>query len=199
MKFSKNDIKFYPIIDNIALSKKLINAGVKFLQVRVKNNKDKVAEIVKELIQYDVKIIVNDWLDICKEYNCAGIHLGQDDLLKFKREDLDEKFILGISTHSFSEIDNALKYKPDYLAFGSIFPTTSKKIPPKPQGLEMLKKVRKYVKIPLVAIGGINEKNIADVYETGVDGISVIEMAKNPNIEQILSTIFQKTGDFLRK
>lgn len=103
------------------------------------------------------------------------MHLGQEDI-----NTADIKMIfkaglrLGISTHSYYEVARAHSLKPSYMACGPIFSTTSKMMPFVPQGLIQLKRWRRTLDYPLVAIGGINLERLPDVLMTNVDGIALI-------------------------
>ncbi|MFP3525653.1 thiamine phosphate synthase, partial [Pantoea sp. SIMBA_072] len=95
---------------------------------------------------------------------------------------------LGISTHSYTELLIAQAYKPSYIALGHIFPTQTKTMPSKPQGLQRLRRYAALLaptNIPTVAIGGISLERVAPVTATGVNGIAVVSaITAARNVEQ---------------
>jgi thiamine-phosphate pyrophosphorylase len=159
--------------------KSAVAAGVKIVQLRDKKASKKQYLAQARKISRIVKgtgaaFIVNDHIDICKEVDADGIHLGQDDPpVSIARSILGEDKIIGFSTHSFKQAVNAEKAGADYISVGPIFPTPSKE-GVLPVGLKLLKKVKQRVKIPIVAIGGINDSNIYNVKRAGVKRAAVI-------------------------
>ncbi len=177
-------LQLYPIVDRADFLKKLL--GVKICQLRIKDleREDLEAEIKKGIEiskELGINLFINDYFELAKKHNAFGVHLGQEDLLKYDRNELLESGLrLGISTHSYFELATALGYHPSYVAFGPIYFTTLKAMQFSPQGVEKLKIIRKLVKLPLVAIGGITLEKLDEILEGGVDFISVIsDISKN--------------------
>lgn len=180
--------KIYPITDtrlskisHAAQVKKLIAGGADFIQLREKyaSPKEFYAEAEKALQiarEKGVKIIINDRVDIALALKADGIHLGQDDLLpEAARKILGENAIIGFSTHSIEQVVEAVKMPIDYLAIGPIFATKTKENPDEIVGLDGLKKVREAIgDFPLVAIGGIDSANLAEVFANGADSCAII-------------------------
>jgi thiamine-phosphate pyrophosphorylase len=135
-----------------------------------------IAKEVKEVTdKYNIPLIINDRLDIALAVDAAGVHLGQSDMsIEVARKILGEEKIIGISAGNLEEALEAEKSGADYLGIGAIFYTGTKKDIDEPIGLEGLKEIINKIKIPSVAIGGINKDNTEDVIKTGVNGISVI-------------------------
>ncbi|HMQ03583.1 MAG TPA: thiamine phosphate synthase [Pyrinomonadaceae bacterium] len=123
-----------------------------------------------------VRIIVNDRADIAMMSGADGVHLGQADLPPAHvREIMGPNAIIGLSTHDLAQVKAALAEPVDYIAFGPIFPTLTKEKPDPTVGLALLKEARRVANdLPLVAIGGLNEDNIASVFEAGADSVAVI-------------------------
>ncbi|HRE31613.1 MAG TPA: thiamine phosphate synthase, partial [Candidatus Berkiella sp.] len=95
------------------------------------------------------------------KHKAYGVHLGQEDIHHCDINAIKEAGLrLGISTHSLSELARAKSVQPSYIAFGPIFPTTTKVMTFPAQGLIKLKQWRKWVNEPLVAIGGITTVNL---------------------------------------
>jgi thiamine-phosphate pyrophosphorylase len=119
--------------------------------------------------------IVNDRLDVALACGADGIHLGQDDLgADVARQLTPPGFIIGISVGTLGEAVRAEQGGADYLALSPVFPTASKNDAGPGHGLEVLREIRKYVAIPVIAIGGITTGNVDDVITAGADGVAVI-------------------------
>ncbi len=147
----------------------------------------KAIELAREL---NVKLIINDRVDIALAVGADGVHLGQDDLpATAARELLGDKAIIGYSTHNFEQARAALDLPIDYVAIGPIFPTSSKKDTEPVLGLENLRKVRDVLGvIPLVAIGGITRINAREVLAAGADSVAVISALQTQPDDITLST-----------
>ncbi len=130
--------------------------------------------------------LVNDRVDVALAAGAHGVHLGQEDLpVGEARKMMGAKAVLGVSAGSVEEAVAAEREGADYLGVGPVFPTPSKPDAGRPLGLEGLRAVRGAVRIPLVAIGGINEDNLEGVFEAGADGIAVISaVVSAPDMEK---------------
>ena len=118
--------------------------------------------------------IVNDRVDLALAVEADGVHVGQDDLpAREARRLLRPGMLLGVSTHDEDQARRARDDGADYVAVGSMFPTGSK---PGFQlvGPELLRRVRRELAVPLVAIGGITVDNVAEVIRAGADAVAVI-------------------------
>jgi thiamine-phosphate pyrophosphorylase len=179
----------YPIVDTlgdrklspVALAQAMLDAGVRFLQLRVKDEPARrfveIARAVKAVTDgYHARLIINDRADIAKLIDAAGVHLGQDDLPpRAAREILGPNTIIGFSTHNVAQAEAAAREGfADYIGFGPIYPTTSKERADPVQGLEGLRLVRSHVKLPIVAIGGIAAGTMRDVLAAGADAVAMI-------------------------
>ena len=165
--------------DEVQVVAAAIRGGVRMIQVRDKQqSKTVVLAVARKLRDLcagkGVLFIVNDHLDIALAVNADGIHLGQDDLPPAEaRRILPMGMLIGCSTHSMAEAVRAQANGADYVAVGSIYPTTSKERF-KLVGLETLRRTRSRVSIPLIAIGGISHTNVQEVMRAGADGAAVI-------------------------
>jgi len=188
-----------PEFDTIKEYKKFVKQLCKFapdiVQLRIKNKSDKffyntAVEIKKILTRYKIPFVINDRIDIAILVNADGVHLGQDDLPVEKARSIVERlklkdFIIGHSTHSIEQAMKALKLPLDYIAIGPVFPTETKS-EYQPIGIDVVKKVKLLAekkKIPVVAIGGINQNNIELVKNTKVDAVAVVSVLKELNSE----------------
>lgn len=191
-RFNKDDDGFekcphrlglYPVVNSSEWIERLCKAGVKTMQLRIKNatDKDALFKEIKRSVdlgrQYDARVFIDDYWDLAIKAEAYGVHLGQEDLttanlVKIKISGLR----LGVSTHGYAEIARALLIKPSYVALGHIFPTMSKDMPSAPQGVKRLKE---YVELldrdyPTVAIGGIKLDNLQGVLDSNVGSVAVI-------------------------
>jgi thiamine-phosphate pyrophosphorylase len=180
--------RVYPITDR-AISglthqeqvEAFIEGGARFIQVRDKTASsldlfDSVKQCLKITKRNNVKMIVNDRVDIALILKSDGVHLGQDDLPPTEaRRLLGDEAIIGFSTHNLDQVRDALDLPIDYLAFGPIYATGSKADHDPVVGLEMLKRARGAVKdFPLVAIGGIDLANLNSILNAGADSAAMI-------------------------
>ena len=187
--------KIYPITDvsitklsHLEQVKQLIAGGAKLIQLREKyaspNEFYESAQEVMDFVQQtEVKIIINDRIDIALAVKADGVHLGQDDLSPASaRELLGEDAIIGFSTHDVAQAIEATKFPLDYVAIGPIFATTTKENPDAVIGIDGLKSVRNAIgNFPLVAIGGIDFENYHAVLENGADSVAIISAILKPN------------------
>ena len=105
----------------------------------------------------------------------AGVHLGQDDLpVAAARRLLGPDKLIGLSTHNAAQVEQAASEPVDYLAFGPIFPSSTKAEHEPIVGCAGLRAARRLTSKPLVAIGGITPENAAQVIESGADSLAVI-------------------------
>jgi thiamine-phosphate pyrophosphorylase len=157
----------------------LLEAGVTVLQLRVKAMAPseflELAQWVRaETRGRGCKLIVNDRVDIALACDADGVHLGQEDLpLAAGRKLMGDK-IIGISTHAIDQAREAEQNGADYVGFGPMFGTTTKATGYSARGVEMLRQIHAAVKIPIVAIGGINEQNVRQVWQAGADSAAII-------------------------
>ena len=171
---SPNEIKrkFYENLENV-----LSYGNVKFFQLRVKKlrkkNLIKIAKKIRKITQkHKVKLIINDDYSLVPKIGADGCHMGQGDgSFIIARKKLKKK-VLGITCHdSIILAKKALKFKPDYLAFGSFFKSKLKPSA-KIANLRILKEVRN-IKKPIVVIGGINNLNYKKLLKLGAKYIAL--------------------------
>jgi len=165
--------------DLLEFARELAAAGVTLVQYR--NKRGSTLEILsqarelKRVIGTRVQLIMNDRADLCLAAGFDGVHLGQDDFSAWgARQVLGEDKIIGFSTHNLEQAMAAEADVADYIAIGPIFATRSKTKPDPVVGLAGLKEVRKRVRKPLVAIGGISRSNCQQVIAAGADSVAVI-------------------------
>jgi thiamine-phosphate pyrophosphorylase len=199
--------RLYPIIDTLGdprrshvdLAQRVLAAGVGLLQLRVKDCPTRqfveIARAVKSLAdQHDAQLIVNDRADVAKLIEAAGVHLGQSDLpADAARQVLGPTKVIGVSTHSLDEAAAAARQGvADYLGFGPIFPTTSKRKLDPVQGLDGLRQARRAVRLPIVAIGGITATSMPAVLSAGADAVAMIgEIVRADDVTTMVRSLMQ--------
>jgi len=163
----------------IDVASQAIQGGAKTIQLRDKlQSKRELLPIAQQLrnlcAEHDVLFIVNDYLDLALATDADGLHLGQNDLpIGVARKLLPIDKILGCSTTTVNQAIAAQSEGADYVAVGSIYPTTSKEMV-EVVGLDRLRQIRQAVTLPLIAIGGITKDNVAEVMAAGADSVAVI-------------------------
>jgi thiamine-phosphate pyrophosphorylase len=181
-----SDIDFYFITDSNLSRKGIISdvndaikAGCKIIQYREKNKDFDTmvyeAKSLKKKCKDKAIFLINDRLDVALAIDADGIHIGKADVsFKDVRKLLGDKKIIGISIDNVKEAIDAEIAGADYVGLGPIFETSTKKDAGSPCGIKMLKNVRKNIMIPIVAIGGITKKNVAEVIRNGADAAAAV-------------------------
>lgn len=182
------DYSLYLITDDVYLDnpdifmvlEDCIKAGITALQYRAKNKTGR--EMLKECGKlrdltgrYDIPFIVNDRLDLALAVDADGVHLGQEDLpFETAKKYMGDK-IIGISATSYKEGEEAIIKEADYIGLGPVFATTTKKDASPPCGAGTLSRLKaEFPDVRVVAIGGIDLNNAAEVIKAGTDGLAII-------------------------
>ena len=167
-----NNKKFIYLISPLKINKSFYNdlievlkyKKVGFFQLRLKKENFKkkllIGKKIKKICKkYDVKFLINDDVNLSKKLNADGCHLGQKDMNIFEARKLIGKKIIGITCHNSIKLANiAVNNKADYIALGAFYSSKTKKVKYRAP-TRILKQVRKIIKTPIVAIGGINSSN----------------------------------------
>jgi thiamine-phosphate pyrophosphorylase len=173
------DRQFLAGRDEMDVARQIIEGGAGIIQLRDKQSEKgqllRVAQMLKELCsEAGVLFIINDYLDLAMAADADGLHIGQEDLpLPVVRRQLPIDKIVGCSVTTLTQARRAQNEGADYIAVGSIFPTTTKKRAAV-AGVDVLKEVRRLVSAPIVAIGGMNQSNVGQAVVAGADAIAVI-------------------------
>ena len=163
---------------NISDVKNALKAGVKVIQYRDKHASTK--EMFEEALKLkklckDAIFLINDRIDIALAVEADGVHIGNDDMpYGVARRLLGKKKIIGVTVHNVKEAVEAQKLGADYLGVSPIFSTDTKKDAGIPVGVELIKKIKKCISIPIIAIGGINLSNASGVIQADADGLCAI-------------------------
>jgi thiamine-phosphate pyrophosphorylase len=162
------------------IARQALLQGIRTFQLRVKTSETGVfyelASTLAPVIHAAGGLfIVNDRCDVALAVGADGVHLGQEDLpVAEARALLGPAMLIGISTHNLVQALEAEALGADYLGFGPIFPSPTKRHPEPVVGIERLREVRVRVRLPIVAIGGINAANIRMVADAGSDAPAVL-------------------------
>ena len=154
-----------------------LEAGIRWVQYRRKGGTRRQfchdAKMLRDLTrQFGALLIVNDFADVAIAVDADGVHVGQDDLpLKETRRIMAGK-IVGVSTHNLDEATEAEKGGADYIGFGPIFPTVTKDAG-MPKGPGAIAEIKRFMSIPIIAIGGIVPGNVTQVFSAGCDGVAI--------------------------
>lgn len=166
-----------------------VEGGVTMVQIREKHHDVRTflarAQLAKTILSgTNVPLIINDRLDVALAVNADGLHLGQSDMpALLARNLLGKDKIIGLTVENMQQLEEAQSWPLDYLGISTVFPTQTKTDTQFNWGLDGLKKACEISALPLVAIGGINEKNLSSVANTGVAGIALVSaicQAKSP-------------------
>jgi len=182
----------YPIVDGAAWIRRLLPAGVRLVQLRVKDRptgelRAEIRESKALCARAGAQLIVNDHWALALEAGCDFVHLGQGDLDTADVPALRRAGVrIGISTHDDAELARALALAPDYVALGPIYPTLLKVMAFAPQGLARIGEWKRRIgAIPLVAIGGITLERLPGVLAAGADCAAVVtDIVRNPAPEE---------------
>ncbi|QTL40150.1 thiamine phosphate synthase [Xenorhabdus budapestensis] len=178
---TEHRLGLYPVVDSLMWIERLLEAGVRTLQLRIKDMpEEQMEDDIRQAItlgnKYNARLFINDYWRLAIKHHAYGVHLGQEDLDIADLQAIQQAGLrLGISTHNEQELARAKALRPSYIALGHIFPTTTKEMPSSPQGLIALKhQVEITPEFPTVAIGGISLERVPDVVATGVGGVALV-------------------------
>ena len=184
--FSKRYLALYAVTDNRWLKKderiaskveEAILGGATIVQLREKGVDRRVMiedaeQCLRVCRSYGVPLIINDDVSVASEVGADGVHLGQDDVSANEaRRTFDG--IIGVSAHNVAEAAKAFEDGADYIGCGAVFSTYTKSNT-NDLGVESLGKISEISKLPMVAIGGIDETNIRSLKGTGISGVAVV-------------------------
>ncbi|MDO6426047.1 thiamine phosphate synthase [Thalassotalea sp. 1_MG-2023] len=177
----EQSLGLYPVVDSVEWLKKLLPLNLEIIQLRLKNLSDEeldafIMQAVALSKHYKTRLFINDYWQLAIKHGAYGVHIGQEDLLEADLFAISQAGLrLGISTHGCYEFILAKNLKPSYLAIGAIFPTKTKNMTGQIQGINNLSHILTIAdNIPVVAIGGINQLNVEEVWKTGVDAVAVV-------------------------
>lgn len=156
-----------------------IRGGCTLVQLREKEASsgefyERALRLKKVTDYFHVPLIIDDRIDIMLAVDAAGVHLGQSDLpAEAARQIIGPDKILGVSARTVEDAENAESDGADYLGVGAVYPTTTKGDAEK-VSREELEKICSTVSIPVIAIGGLNARNIPSLEGSGISGVAVV-------------------------
>jgi len=166
--------------DLVAVVEAAVEGGVTAVQLRAKDlgTRDILVlarRLVERLEKRRIPLLVNDRVDVALAGGAAGVHLGQDDLPPADaRRLLGPDRIIGLSANTLREAQTAEAAGVDYIGLGPVYATATKVTGLPILGAEGLGWIRAKVRLPIVAIGGINETNARPLVEAGASGVAVV-------------------------
>ena len=157
-----------------------LQGGATCIQLREKNasTRDFVEEaqrIKAVMAPFRALLIINDRIDVALAVGADGVHIGQQDMpCEIVRKLMGPRALIGLSVETWEDVERAATLDADYLGVSPVFETPTKTDTKGHWGLEGLRRIRTATRLPLVAIGGLNTANAADVIRAGADSIAVV-------------------------
>jgi len=188
--------------DILPLIEAAVSAKVPLFQIREKLLPGRVLyELVTRAVEItrgsDTRLLVNDRSDIARATGADGVHLtGQSLPADVMRKIYGPEFLIGVSTHSREEARMARVRGADFVVFGPVFATESKREFGEPQGLEKLREITSELRgFPVVAIGGITLDNVAACFEAGASGVAAIRLLNDAerisSIVEVIRSVYR--------
>lgn len=181
LQFITNTDCKVPVKDQIFA---VIEGGCRWVQIRMKDaSDDEIKSVVNEImptcIEKEVFLILNDRVELAKELNVGGVHLGREDMPPSKaRMILGPAAVIGVTANTYSDIIAVSALDIDYYGIGPFRHTTTKKNLSPVLGIDGIRKIcyemeENHIEIPRVAVGGIGYDDILPLLEAGVNGVAV--------------------------
>lgn len=205
------DTSLYFITDSTGLTEERFlhiteeacKGGATIVQLREKNKStreylafaEKIHEITK---RYNIPLIIDDRVDVALAADAEGVHVGQSDMpVHIARKLMGEDKIVGATTKTVSQAEEAFSQGADYLGVGAIYPTTTK-VKTVLTSVETLSEIVKSVPIKVNAIGGLNKDNMHILRGTGIDGICVVSAIMKSQNPKLAAEVLKETFNELR-
>jgi thiamine-phosphate pyrophosphorylase len=185
------------------LTEVLVAHEIAFAQLRIKDAPvESIVPIARNLRRLTegttTKLIINDDPVLAAEISADGVHIGQNDMpYRDARKIVGDNAVIGISTHSVNQVEQACALCPDYIGIGPVFPTPTKKVPDPVIGIETMRSMLSMATVPAVAIGGITLANLPDVLAAGVRNFCMVRpLNQSREPEKVLIEILKIYRDF---
>lgn len=181
LQFITNTKAPTPVVDQVMA---VIEGGGRWIQIRMKDASDedikKVVEAVKpKCIETGAFLLLNDRVELAKELNVGGVHLGKEDMPVSKaRMILGPAAVIGVTANTFADVAAVSNLDIDYYGLGPYAATDTKENLSPILGLDGIRKIcfemeEKQIQIPHVAVGGIKLEDVLPLLEAGVNGVAV--------------------------
>jgi thiamine-phosphate pyrophosphorylase len=208
-----HDLRVYVVTDRqlagrrgiASVCRAALEAGVRTIQLREKDTpRDEVVRAAREILaltrSFGARLFINDDPLICAEVQADGVHLGQEDMpAGVARRILGPGFLVGVSVREPWEARVAAEEGADYIAANLVFTTATKTNLPRPIGLSGVRQLREATSLPLVAIGGIDASNAAEVIRAGADAVAVVSaVMAAEDIRGACASLFSSVREGLR-
>lgn len=199
------DDRFFIERDMIPTIEAAIRGGITALQYRFKNKSTR--QMYEELLvlreltrRHQVDLVVNDRVDLALAVEADGVHVGQEDLPPdVVRRLVGDKIYIGYSINSVDKLKEVEHLPIDYIGFGSVYETTTKKNY-KLVGIEGLRQAVKLTSKPIVAIGGITHYRVMEVLQAGAKGIAVVSAILGfEDVEKATRSLVEAMKNYHRK
>lgn len=173
----------YPVVSSFSQLFDVAAAGLRTVQLRLKTgSEEQLRQSLRVAIafgqEHQLQLFINDHWQLALELGAYGVHLGQEDLQSADLAAIQRAGLrLGISTHGYLELLQALQIRPSYIALGHLFATPTKDMPSIPQGLRLVglqQQLCQQQQIPAVAIGGINASHLQALRAMGLSGVAMV-------------------------
>lgn len=181
--------------DPVAVAADAVAGGADVIQWRAKTwimrQRWEIAERLAQVLRpTEALFIVNDHLELALAAGADGVHLGQEDLpVAVARRLAGSSLLVGVSTHSMEQALAAQDAGADYLGVGPVFATPTKP-DSRPVGLELVRAAARQIQVPWVAIGGIDQSNLALVLSSGATRVAVVRaVAAAPDVRRAAQTL----------
>ena len=209
----KNDLLLYAVTDRNWLPEgetleeqveKCLKGGATCIQLREKQlSEEEFLEEARRMkavcAKYHVPLLINDNVEIALAVDADGVHVGQSDM---EAEDVRAKLgpdkIIGVTAKTVEQALLAEKHGADYLGSGAVFGTSTKEDASK-MDHKVLKQICQAVQIPVVAIGGITEENVAELAGNGICGVAVVSaIFAKKDIEAATRELKKRTEEMVK-
>lgn len=174
--------KYYKVL------KELSTLGLKRIILREKDLSSKELEKVyfniKNIIQINTKIIINSDVSLARKVKAYGIQLSFRDFIEYKKENIKDEFVIGVSIHTLEEAMLAEKLEANYILASNIYETKCKE-GLKGKGVNFIREIKEKTNIKVIALGGITPININEVLNAKADGIAIMStLMESKNIQK---------------
>jgi thiamine-phosphate pyrophosphorylase len=172
-------VRVHALVDDLETAGRAIVAGATVVQLRVKGATEQVVAAGRAFRGLGTTFVVNDDVDAALELGADGVHLGQSDEGAARAR--ARGLLLGRSASTYEE---AVGADADYLGVGPVWATPSKPDADPPLGLAELERICHAVRVPVIAIGGVDASNAGDCIRAGAAGVAVIRAATDPGLRE---------------